>query len=287
MLKKIAIVLAVLVVALVAFVASRPSAYHVERSNVIAAPPETVFGFVVDLREWEKWSPWEKLDPQMKKTIDGPMRDVGMKYSWEGNAEAGKGTMTLVRVDPPRALDIRLDFEEPMSAQAETGFTFAPEGDGTRVTWSMEGYNGFLGKAFGLVMDMEATIGAEYEKGLAALQELSEASVQAARVAEEQALASLTKETALEALSAELPQGCVAEGKPEEYRTCSITLERDGGSWKVQVEHDGFFDDSVRASRLTTTLTRVDGAWTPGPVEKSHRCQEGRGHQDFSSELCL
>jgi hypothetical protein len=60
------------VVALIAVlsivVATRPSTFRVERSIAVAAPPETVFAQVNDFHAWDAWSPWAKLDPQMKTT---------------------------------------------------------------------------------------------------------------------------------------------------------------------------------------------------------------------------
>lgn len=58
MLKTIAIVLVVLVVALLLYAATRPDSFRVERSTTIKAPPEKIFAAINDLRRWEAWSPW-------------------------------------------------------------------------------------------------------------------------------------------------------------------------------------------------------------------------------------
>ena len=44
-----------------------------------------------------------------------------------------------------------------------------PAGGTTTVTWRLEGKNGFVGKAFSLVMDMDEMVGSQFEKGLAKL----------------------------------------------------------------------------------------------------------------------
>jgi hypothetical protein len=175
MLKKILGVVAVLVVAFAGFVATRPATYHVERSKEIRAPAEVVFAQLDDFRAWPAWSPWEKLDPGMKKTYEGPERSVGSSYAWQGNSDVGKGKMTITDRHPSSHLGLRLEFLEPFASTAATDFRLRAAGDAVNVTWSMEGNNDFMGKLFGTFMDMDAMIGADYEKGLAALATVSEA----------------------------------------------------------------------------------------------------------------
>jgi len=96
MLKKVGIVLLVVILGLVGFIATRPDAFRVERSVAMAAPPDLVFSIVNDFHNWAQWSPWEKLDPAMKKTFEGPSAGVGASYAWTGNKDVGRGKMTLV-----------------------------------------------------------------------------------------------------------------------------------------------------------------------------------------------
>src|SRR5215510_7176335 len=63
---KVLLVLVLLLGGAAAFVATRPDAYHVERSTTVDAPAATVFAQVDDLSVWKEWSPWEKRDPAMK-----------------------------------------------------------------------------------------------------------------------------------------------------------------------------------------------------------------------------
>ena len=44
----------------------------------------------------------------------------------------------------------------------------------------MTGTNGFLEKAFGVFMDMDAMVGADFERGLKSLDEVSQAAAKAA-----------------------------------------------------------------------------------------------------------
>jgi uncharacterized protein YndB with AHSA1/START domain len=179
MLKTVAIGFALLV-ALVAgfciYAAMQPAEFSVERSTSISAPPAVVFAQVNDLHEFQEFSPWAKRDPAAKNTFEGPAAGVGSVFAWEGNAEVGKGRMTIVESVPNERIRIRLDFLEPFAATNTSDFTFTPQGDQTRVVWSLHGHNDFTGKVVGLLMDMDAMIGGDFEKGLADLKSLAETS---------------------------------------------------------------------------------------------------------------
>jgi uncharacterized protein YndB with AHSA1/START domain len=175
MLKKILIGLAAVIVLFVIVVATRPSAFRIERSTTISAPPEVVFAQVNDFHAWPGWSPWEKLDPNMKRTHSGPPAGVGAVYAWQGNGDVGEGKMTIQKSEPPSMVGIELEFIKPFTATNATTFSFANTGGGTKVTWAMEGKNNFVAKAASLFMDMDQLIGADFERGLAAMKSASEA----------------------------------------------------------------------------------------------------------------
>lgn len=173
MLKTIGTGVVALVTALAFLIAFQPAEFRVERSTTIAAPSHVVYGYVNDLRAMEAWSPFAKMDPAQVNSYDGPASGVGATCAWEGG-RAGKGRMTIVGVEPDRQVDLRLEFLEPMEATNSARFTLAPDGGATRVTWSMEGRNGFVGKAFALFGNMDRVVGGEFEKGLAAMKTLAE-----------------------------------------------------------------------------------------------------------------
>jgi hypothetical protein len=177
-LKKIVLALAALLALLVVVVALQPSRFAVERSAAIQAPPELVYPHVENLRAWEAWNPWQKVDPEIRNQYSGPAAGVGATSSWEGRS-IGKGSMTITAVKPDREVDIELRFHTPMEATNHASLTLVPQGDATRVTWRMDGSNGFVAKAFSLVMSMDAMVGGEFEKGLASLKALAEADAQA------------------------------------------------------------------------------------------------------------
>jgi hypothetical protein len=166
-------VVAVLVLLLVV-IATRPSKFRIVRSIEVAAPPESAFARVNDFHEWVAWSPWEKLDSQMKKTFEGAAAGAGSIYSWVGNKKVGEGRMTIEKSVPPSVVTLKLEFFKPWQATNTTTFSFDPAGAGTKVTWAMDGEHSFGMKAFGLVMNLDELVGRDFERGLAALKGLAE-----------------------------------------------------------------------------------------------------------------
>jgi hypothetical protein len=170
MLRKIAIAVLVVVALLLVVVATRPSHFHVERSASIAAPAEVVFPFINDFHRWPTWSPWEKLDPGMKRDYSGAPAGTGAAYDWAGNDDVGVGSMRITDSQAPARVAIALEFKQPWQASNTTLFSVAPEGNGARVTWGMDGENNFMLKAASLFMDMDEVVGKDFEAGLANLQ---------------------------------------------------------------------------------------------------------------------
>ena len=175
MLIKVLIGLAVVVVMLVAVVATRPSEFRFARSTTISAPAPAVFAQVNDFHRWEAWNPWAKLDPAMKQAYEGAPAGVGAVYTWAGNHEVGEGRMTVTESRPTDLIRIRLDFLKPFAGTSVAEFTFKPEGDQTAVVWSMTGHNNFIAKALCLFMNMDKMIGGQFEKGLAQMKVAAEA----------------------------------------------------------------------------------------------------------------
>jgi hypothetical protein len=181
-------------------VALQPSEYHVTRTTTIDAAPAVVFAHVNDFHKWDDWSPWAKLDPDVKATYQGPDDGEGAVFRWAGNDKVGEGSMTIVESKPHERIDIELEFIKPMEGKADVDFQFEPQGDQTVVTWGMHGKNDFVGKAFCLFMDMDAMIGGDYEQGLAnlkrAVEEAEEAEAKIGGASDSQGDSSKTSDAA-------------------------------------------------------------------------------------------
>ena len=148
--------------------------YHYERSVTIAAPSDVVYGHVSTLGAMDKWSPWNDLDPAMKKTLEGTDGTKGATAKWEGNKDVGKGEQRIDTVMENKGIRTHLTFLEPWQQECNAGVDLAAAGDSTKVTWFMEGENGFMGKVMGVFMDMDAMIGKDFEKGLGRLKTMVE-----------------------------------------------------------------------------------------------------------------
>lgn len=174
MFKKIVAVIVLLVVAVLIFAATKPDTFRVERSITIQAPPEKVFGLINDFGNWRAWSPWENLDPQMKRTYSASTVGQGAWYEWAGDDKVGKGRMEITESSPHQKILIKLDFTDPFPANNTAEFDFSSAGAATRVTWAMYGPSPFISKIFTVFMSMDKMIGGDFEKGLANLQKTAE-----------------------------------------------------------------------------------------------------------------
>jgi uncharacterized protein YndB with AHSA1/START domain len=168
-------VIAVLIIVFVVIVAMQPADFRIARSSTFTAPPADVFAQVNDFHRWDAWSPWAKIDPSAKNTFAGAPSGTGAVFSWSGNNKVGEGTMTITESRPNDLIAIKLEFRRPFKATNTAEFAFKADGKQTTVTWSMSGRNSFMFKAFGLFMNMDKVLGAEFEKGLANMKAVVEA----------------------------------------------------------------------------------------------------------------
>lgn len=169
MIKKILLGLAAVIALFLAYVATRPADFRVERSATLAASPAALFAQVNDHQKFNSWNPFLKVDPNVKNTYSGPRSGVGATCSWDGNSDIGAGSATIVESKPGELVRMRMDWKRPMEGTSTVDFTFKPAGDKTVVTWAMYGKNGFVGKAVSVFMDCDKMCGPAFEQGLADL----------------------------------------------------------------------------------------------------------------------
>jgi hypothetical protein len=174
----IGIVVVVLIIAAIAFIATRPTNSRIQRSAQINAPADVVFSIINDLRRWTEWSPYDKRDPNMKKTFEGPSAGPGAVYTWNGNSQVGEGRLTIVESKPGELVSMRLEFSRPFKCDNQVNFRIVPSDGGTRVSWIMDGKNNFMGKFMSLIMDMDKMVGTDFEHGLANLNTVAQAEAQ-------------------------------------------------------------------------------------------------------------
>lgn len=173
MLKIIALTIIVLIAALLVYAATRPDTFRLQRSTTIDAPPEKIFPFISDFHQWLFWSPWEKLDPQLKRSYGGATQGKGARYDWEGNGNVGTGGMEILET-APSMIKLKLDFLKPFEAHNFAEFTLEPRGGATNVTWAMYGPQPFMAKVMNVFGMTERMVGPQFETGLVNLKTIAE-----------------------------------------------------------------------------------------------------------------
>jgi hypothetical protein len=173
MIKTILIVAALAIAGVLIYAATKPDVFRVTRSTSIKAPPEKIQAELADFHGWQAWSPWEKMDPSMKRTFGGAEKGKGATYAWEGNGNVGQGRMQITESSPQKVA-LNLDFVKPFEAHNKVDFSIAPQGDTTQVTWSMVGPVPYFAKIMHVFVDMDRMVGSQFESGLANLKAVTE-----------------------------------------------------------------------------------------------------------------
>jgi uncharacterized protein YndB with AHSA1/START domain len=174
MLKKIVIVVVMMIATLLAYAATKPDTFHVQRAMSMKAPPEKVFPLINDLHSHGSWSPWDKMDPAMKKTLSGAPIGKGAVYEWQGNSQVGAGRIEITDSVPSTKVMMKLDMFTPFEAHNVVEFTLDTAYDSTEVTWAMDGPQPYMMKVLSVFMDCDKMVGKNFETGLANMKALVE-----------------------------------------------------------------------------------------------------------------
>jgi uncharacterized protein YndB with AHSA1/START domain len=174
MIKIILIALAVLIAAVLGLAVTKPDTFRIQRAVTIKAPPEKIFAVINDFHNWTSWSPWEKLDPAMKRTHSGAASGKGAIYEWQGNSKVGEGRMEILDTTAPSKIAIKLDFIKPFEGHNTAEYTLVPQGEMTNVTWAMYGPTPFISKLMQVFISFDKMIGKDFEEGLANLKAVAE-----------------------------------------------------------------------------------------------------------------
>ncbi len=153
-----------------------PKEFSVTRSTEIDAPRSTVFKHIKTFENRDVWSPWYAMDPNVERNVEGTDGEVGAKQSWEGNPETvGTGSQTITEIVDNESVKTALQFVIPFESNAE-GLLNLDDADGgkTKTSWTLSGKHGFVESVIMMFMDMDASVGADFEKGLGMLKEVCE-----------------------------------------------------------------------------------------------------------------
>lgn len=167
--------LLVLLLLVLLFQASRqPDHFKVERQLRIQASPETLFALIQDLRQFNRWNPYEKKDPQIQGQYSAQTAGPGARYAWQSK-EVGEGSLEITELQAPHRVAMRLDFIKPFEAHNQAEFRIeALPGGASQVSWSMTGPSPFVSKLMGVIFNMDRMIGRDFEAGLHDLKALAE-----------------------------------------------------------------------------------------------------------------
>jgi uncharacterized protein YndB with AHSA1/START domain len=170
----LAIALVVIVAALLAYAATRPDTFRVQRSAGINAPPERIFPLIANLKSMNTWNPFVDPDPAIKIAYTGPESGKGAAHSWSGNSKVGEGRIEITEAVPSSRVAMQLDMLKPMKAHNAVEFRLQPNGGETTVTWAMSGRQPFIAKLMTIFIDCDRMVGGQFEKGLASLKAIAE-----------------------------------------------------------------------------------------------------------------
>lgn len=170
----IAIGLVLVIAAVLIYASTKPDSFAMSRSMTINAPADKIFPMIESLREFNRWNPFLTPDPSVKLEYFGPERGVGAGHKWDGNREVGRGSIEITESHPNSNIAMKLHMLKPMAALNRVEFKLAPSGNGTAVTWTMQGRQPFIGKIMTLFIDCDKMVGKQFEKGLASMKALAE-----------------------------------------------------------------------------------------------------------------
>ena len=174
MFRKVLLSIVLIVVLFFGYVSTRQSQFHIEDSAVIRAPIEKVFPYVSDLKKGGEWSPFEKVDPLMKKDFIGASDQVGAKLIFQGNSDAGAGSLEILKIQAPETVELHLIMTAPFPADNLIQYKLETVPEGTRFTWIMSGDGGFLGKLISVFIDCDTMIKKQFQLGFQNLNQLME-----------------------------------------------------------------------------------------------------------------
>lgn len=148
-----------------------PPELHVERNLLISAPQGLVFNQVNTLRQWKNWSHWDRIDPEMISSYEGPESGAGATHSWSSrHRSVGTGSMTITESSEPSLIATSLSFG---GSRSQGGWRFEPTQGGTSVTVFMDMQFPFFGRIFPGLM-MNEWLGQDFEKALKGLKNYCE-----------------------------------------------------------------------------------------------------------------
>ncbi|MCH9661691.1 MAG: SRPBCC family protein [Bacteroidetes bacterium] len=167
--------LAILIGIIVLLILIAPKKYQVSRSIVIDKPVSEVFQYIKQVKNQDHWSPWQKRDPNMKKTLTGVDGEVGFTTRWESDhKQVGHGEQEIKSIIENERMESELRFLKPFKSVSNGYFTTEAEGNGTKVTWGFYGTHKVPVNVMMMFFNMDKAVGKDFEEGLTDLKAVLE-----------------------------------------------------------------------------------------------------------------
>jgi hypothetical protein len=171
--KRVLVGIAIFILVLLQIGLFLPREFRLERTVWIDADPEDIFPYINDLREWEKWTIWNKqADISFSENPEGNMVGEGAVLSWKSE-KRGEGTLEIVLSIEDRLITYD-KFVEKEGFKSNGKIELIEIDGGTSVIWTEEGDFGYnvVGRYVGLLLDTFQ--GKELENNLLNLKKISE-----------------------------------------------------------------------------------------------------------------
>lgn len=148
-----------------------PRNLGVSESIIIEQSSSEIFSQVNDLKKWNSWSEWNRLDTNMLITFSSVSSGEGASSTWKSES-LGNGTQKIIESTPSERIRLLVSIADWGDSFAQWTFT-SLEDFKTEVTWTFEDKEiAFLLRPLGF--SFNNSISDDYVKGLSNLKEYCE-----------------------------------------------------------------------------------------------------------------
>jgi len=170
-LRFIGILILILFVGYLILCVTSPAELNIERSTTINAPKAVVWNQMVNLKNYENWSPWLEQDSTIKSVITGPDGQPGNKSEWT-STNSGSGNMTITSVDG-YTMYYDLVFITPFEGEAKCWYKVEGKDGAVTATTAYTQQSGFWGRGMNALFTKKM-LEASFDRGLELLKEYCE-----------------------------------------------------------------------------------------------------------------
>lgn len=153
------------------FFATQDSNFEISESHNLEAPPEVIFNFLNDYKNWAHFGTWND-DETLQMSFSQVTSGVGASYSWKSE-KSGKGAMETLYVEPYEKIVQKMVFNGSLKDEGyQVIWQIEPKPLESKVTWSMSGKWGLIEKIIFYFndIDMEYRLSQMFTKSLISLE---------------------------------------------------------------------------------------------------------------------